>query len=37
MKSYSISEINTILKGKLVGNTNQKIKGPEELKKANSN
>ena len=37
MKSYSVSEINTIVKGELIGNTNQKIKGPEELQKASSN
>ena len=37
MKSYTISEINAILKGELIGNTNQKIEGPEELQKANSN
>jgi UDP-3-O-[3-hydroxymyristoyl] glucosamine N-acyltransferase len=37
MKSYSISELSEILKGELVGNTTQKIEGPEELQKANSN
>lgn len=37
MTSYSISEISKILKGELIGNTNQKIEGPEELTKANSN
>ncbi|MGO1585879.1 UDP-3-O-(3-hydroxymyristoyl)glucosamine N-acyltransferase [Mesonia sp.] len=37
MKSYSITEINTILKGELIGDTTQKIKGPEEIQKANSN
>lgn len=37
MKSYSISEINDLLKGELIGNTDQKIEGPEEVKKANSN
>jgi UDP-3-O-[3-hydroxymyristoyl] glucosamine N-acyltransferase len=36
MKSYSIQEINTILKGDLVGNTKQKISGPEELQKASN-
>ncbi len=36
MVSYSISEINNILKGELIGNTNQKIEGPEEIKKANN-
>ena len=37
MTSYSISEINNILKGELIGITNHKIEGPEEIKKANSN
>jgi UDP-3-O-[3-hydroxymyristoyl] glucosamine N-acyltransferase len=37
MKSYSISEINEILKGELVGETNQQIVGPEELGKAGHN
>ena len=37
MASYSISEINNVLKGELIGNTNQQIHGPEELKKAGSN
>jgi len=37
MTSYSISEINNILKGELVGNTTQTIEGPEEIKKANNN
>lgn len=37
MTSYTIREINNILKGELIGNTNQKIEAPEELKKANSN
>ena len=37
MTSYSISEINKIVKGELIGNTDQKIEGPEEVKKANSN
>ena len=37
MKSFTIQEINTILKGELLGNTNQKIDGPEELQKATSN
>ena len=37
MKSYSISEINDILKGELLGETSERIEGPEELKKANSN
>lgn len=34
MKLYTIQEINAILKGEIVGNTNQKISGPEELQKA---
>jgi len=34
MKLYTIEEINAILKGEIVGNTNQKISGPEELQKA---
>ncbi|WP_299528842.1 UDP-3-O-(3-hydroxymyristoyl)glucosamine N-acyltransferase, partial [uncultured Lutibacter sp.] len=34
MKSYTIQEINAILKGEIVGDTNQKISGPEELQKA---
>jgi len=37
MISYSISEINEILKGELIGNTDQKIEGPEELQKASNN
>ena len=37
MTSYSISEINNILKGELIGNTSQKIEGPEEIRKASSN
>jgi UDP-3-O-[3-hydroxymyristoyl] glucosamine N-acyltransferase len=37
MRSYTIEEIHTILKGELVGNTNQKISGPEELQKASAN
>lgn len=36
MKSYSINEINDLLKGEILGNTNQKIEGPEELQKASS-
>ncbi|MGB6153402.1 MAG: UDP-3-O-(3-hydroxymyristoyl)glucosamine N-acyltransferase [Pricia sp.] len=35
MLSYSISEINNILKGELIGDTDQKIEGPEEIQKAN--
>ena len=34
MKLYSIEEINAVLNGEIVGSTNQKISGPEELKKA---
>ena len=36
MTTYTISEINAILKGELIGNTTEKIIGPEELKKAES-
>ena len=36
MKSYSINEINDLLKGEIIGKTNQKIEGPEELQKASS-
>lgn len=37
MTSYSINEINTLLKGELIGNTSHKIEGPEEIKKAGTN
>jgi len=37
MKSHSIKEINEILKGELVGSTNQQITGPEELERASIN
>jgi len=37
MKSFTIQEINNILKGELVGNTNQQIEGPEQLEKAKHN
>ncbi len=37
MKSFSIEEINRILNGELVGTTNQKIVGPEELSRAEAN
>ena len=37
MKSFTIKDINNILKGELVGDTNQQINGPEQLEKANSN
>ena len=35
MASYTITEINTILKGELIGSTNQKIEGAGEIQKAN--
>lgn len=34
MKSFTITEINTLLKGELIGSTTQRITGPEELIKA---
>ena len=37
MAFYSIREINTIVKGELIGDTSQKIEGPEQIQKANSN
>ncbi|VAX29058.1 UDP-3-O-[3-hydroxymyristoyl] glucosamine N-acyltransferase [hydrothermal vent metagenome] len=37
MKSLTIKEINNILNGELVGNTDQLINGPEHLNKAESN
>lgn len=37
MKSFTIKEINDILKGELVGDTTQQINGPEELGKATNN
>jgi UDP-3-O-[3-hydroxymyristoyl] glucosamine N-acyltransferase len=37
MKSYSIQEINEIIKGKLEGDTTRQIDGPEQLEKAGSN
>ncbi len=37
MTSYSIKEINTILKGELIGDTSQRIEGPEEIQKASIN
>ncbi|CAH8293275.1 UDP-3-O-[3-hydroxymyristoyl] glucosamine N-acyltransferase [Mariniflexile fucanivorans] len=37
MTTYTISEINTILKGELIGNTTEKITGPEQLQSAKSN
>ncbi len=37
MTSFTIKEINEILKGELVGDTNQQITGPEQLEKAANN
>jgi len=37
MKSFTIHEINNILSGVLVGDTNHKITGPEQLEKADTN
>ena len=37
MKSFTIKEINAIIGGELVGNTNQKFLGPEQLEKATQN
>lgn len=37
MKSFSIQQINELLNGQLVGNTDQNITGPEELGKAGTN
>lgn len=37
MNSYSVQQINTILKGELIGNTDQQIEGPEQLQNANNN
>ena len=37
MKSYTVNEISRILKGELVGETNQRIDGPEELERAKIN
>jgi len=37
MKSYTIQEIATLVKGELIGNTTQTITGPEELKRATEN
>lgn len=34
MKSFTIKEINSILKGTILGHTNQKITGPEEIERA---
>ena len=35
MASYTITEINNILKGELIGHTSQKIEGAGEIQKAN--
>ncbi len=37
MKSFSINEINQLLKGELIGHTNVLFSGPEELEKATEN
>lgn len=37
MKTYSVKEINQLLKGTLVGDTNHQISGPEQLEKAGTN
>ena len=37
MTSYSIREINDILKGELIGDTDRKIEGPEDIRKAKEN
>ena len=37
MKSFSIKEINDIINGELLGNTNQLIEGPEQLDRAEKN
>ena len=37
MKSYTIEDINALLKGELIGSTNQKIEGPEQLQNAKNN
>lgn len=37
MKSFTIKQINELLKGELVGNTDQEIVGPEQLEKAGNN
>ncbi|SFZ92605.1 UDP-3-O-[3-hydroxymyristoyl] glucosamine N-acyltransferase [Flaviramulus basaltis] len=37
MASYTIQEINDVLKGELIGNTTQKIEGPEQLQSAECN
>jgi len=37
MKSFTIKEINDILKGELIGDNGQRIDGPEQLEKAGNN
>jgi UDP-3-O-[3-hydroxymyristoyl] glucosamine N-acyltransferase len=37
MKSFTIQEINAVLNGELIGNTSQRIEGPEQLEKAKIN
>ncbi|WP_373519056.1 UDP-3-O-(3-hydroxymyristoyl)glucosamine N-acyltransferase [Pricia sp.] len=37
MASYTLKEINDILEGELIGDTDQSIEGPEEIQKAGSN
>ncbi len=37
MISYSLTEINDILKGEIIGDTSEQIEGPEEIRKAKSN
>ncbi len=37
MKSYTLSEINDIVKGEIIGNTSNLITGAEQLEKANKN
>ncbi len=37
MGSYTITDINDLIKGELIGNTNQNIIGPEQLDKAKEN
>ena len=37
MTSYSITDINNVLQGELINNTNQTIVGPEEIRKAANN
>jgi UDP-3-O-[3-hydroxymyristoyl] glucosamine N-acyltransferase len=36
MKSFSIQQINEVLKGQIIGNTTQLITGPEQLEQANN-